>query len=101
MHGSKKGSHISIGGSVGDKQPGQGFNEGGNAAAGPSVEKHDQPKSQGRRFHGGHELGAIEIPSNIEISPRSENSGGNEGGVEPTGQKKARVLDMSTDRFER
>lgn len=103
MHGAAKGSRIAIGGSKGDKEPGQGFQCGGNASCGESTEKHDQPKAQGKKSVGGKVVGpAPVVDSNIQVSERRHGAGNDpDGGREKGNQQKATRLDMSVNRFNR
>ena len=90
-HGAKRGERIAIGGSKGDATPGNGFDQGGNCADGPSVDKHDQKKREGK---------SKDIPSNIQASERRHGAGNDaSGGHEKNDSKRATRLDMGTSRF--
>lgn len=68
---------------------------GGNTANAP-IEKHDQPKMQGKHYVGGKETGVAEdIPTNIQRSHRRHGAGNKEFTVdllEKSGQPKARKV---------
>lgn len=104
QHDAKKAEQLANGGSLGDCEPGQGFNEGGNSAMGEDREKHDQPKMEGRRYVGGNDVGpAPVVESNIQLSERRHGAGNADlgSGSEPAGKaERATRLDMSVNRFE-
>ena len=97
-HNQSKATQIAQGDSTGDKKPGQGFECGGNASCGGSVEAHDQAKDMGKKFVGGKMVGAAPVvDSNIQVSERRHGAGNNPDGLhEKDGQQKATRLDMST-----
>lgn len=96
-HNQSKATQIAQGNSTGDKKPGQGFECGGNASCGGSVEAHDQSKDQGKKSVGGKMVGAAPVvDSNIQVSERRHGAGNNADGLhEKSGQAKAERVSAS------